>query len=133
MMAQGNSDYAVGFGKPPKSGQFKKGQSGNRKGRPKGARGLKTDLKAELAERVSITENGKTRKLTKQRLVVKRLITSAAKGEIRAISKLMDLMATTLGVEDEPIKGVASLSNSDEAILKTYNQRQKDSAVRDEG
>ena len=132
-MSQGNSDYAVGFGKPPKSGQFKKGKSGNKKGRPKGARGLKTDLKAELAERVSITENGKTRKLTKQRLVVKRLITSAAKGDIRAISKLMDLMATTLGVEDEPVKGVASLSISDEAILRAYDKRQRDRMVRDEG
>ena len=26
---------SVGYGKPPKSGQFKKGQSGNSKGRPK--------------------------------------------------------------------------------------------------
>lgn len=132
MMSQGNKDYVVGFGKPPKSGQFQKGQSGNKKGRPKGARGLKTDLKAELGERVSITENGKTRKLTKQQLVVKRLTTSAAKGDIRAISKLIDLVTTTFGVEDEPIKGAASLSNSDEAILRAYNKRQRDSMVRDE-
>jgi len=29
-------DYEVGYGKPPKHGQFKPGQSGNPKGRPKG-------------------------------------------------------------------------------------------------
>lgn len=29
--------YEVGYGKPPRHSQFKKGQSGNRKGRPKGA------------------------------------------------------------------------------------------------
>lgn len=36
-----SDDYEVGYGKPPQSGQFKKGQSGNRKGRPP-----KTDLDA---------------------------------------------------------------------------------------
>lgn len=29
-----DDDYDVGYGKPPKSGQFKKGKSGNPKGRP---------------------------------------------------------------------------------------------------
>ena len=29
------TEYEVGYKKPPKSGQFKPGQSGNRKGRPK--------------------------------------------------------------------------------------------------
>jgi len=30
--------YDVGYGKPPKGGQFQKGQSGNPRGRPKGSR-----------------------------------------------------------------------------------------------
>jgi len=132
-MVDDTGKYEVGFGKPPKSGQFKKGHSGNRKGRPKGARGLKTDLKAELAERVSITENGKTRKLTKQQLLVKRLATSALKGDMRAISKLVDLVASMFGVEDEPIKGVALLSISDEAVLAAYSQRQRDGEMTDDG
>ncbi|WP_375550750.1 type II restriction endonuclease [Rhodophyticola porphyridii] len=82
--------YEVGYGKPPKSGQFQKGKSGNPRGRPKGARGLKTDLKAELGERVTITENGRTRKLTKQQLMVKQLTAKAVKGDMRAISKLAE-------------------------------------------
>ncbi len=122
-MVDDRKEYEVGYGKPPKSGQFKKGQSGNRKGRLKGARGLKTDLKAELNERVAITENGKTIMRTKQRIVMKQLATSAAKGDIRAISKLIDLVESMLGVEDEPVKGAAALSLSDEAILSAYNQK----------
>jgi hypothetical protein len=31
------SEYKVGYGKPPRSGQFKRGNSGNPKGRPKGS------------------------------------------------------------------------------------------------
>ena len=36
-MSNDNDDYEVGYGRPPKSGQFKKGQSGNPKGRPRNA------------------------------------------------------------------------------------------------
>ena len=37
-------DHEVGYGKPPRHSQFIKGQSGNRRGRPAGAKNLKTLL-----------------------------------------------------------------------------------------
>jgi len=128
-MSKENENYDVGFGKPPKSGQFEKGKSGNSKGRPKGARGLKTDLKAELGETVTITENGKTLKLSKQRLMIKQLASKAVKGDLRAINKLADLAIGVLGVEDEAIKGPASLSMSDQAILDDYVKSQIEEGI----
>ena len=44
------SDYEVGYGKPPRKSQFKPGQSGNPKGRPKGRKGFSTILVEELSE-----------------------------------------------------------------------------------
>jgi len=45
-----SGEYEVGFCKPPKEHQYSKGTSGNLKGRPKGAKNLKTDLLEELGE-----------------------------------------------------------------------------------
>lgn len=124
MSGKDRGSYDVGYGKPPKSGQFQKGKSGNPRGRPKGARGLKTDLKAELGERVTITENGRTRKLTKQQLMVKQLTAKAVKGDLRAISKLAELAISLLGPDDETPVSTSRLSPEDDAILQQFIERQ---------
>jgi hypothetical protein len=116
-------DYEVGYGRPPKHTQFKKGQSGNPKGRKKGARGRKTDLRAELNERIEVTENGKSVKLTKQQLMVKQLAAKALKGDVRAISKLADLTIALLGPEDQDPKAASSLPAEDEAIIADWMHR----------
>lgn len=118
-----NENYEIGYGRPPKHKQFKKGQSGNPKGRKKGARGLKTDLRAELNERIEITENGKTVKLTKQQLMVKQLAAKAIKGDVRSIGKLADLTIALLGAEDESRTNVATLPADDETILQEWLKR----------
>ena len=41
------ASYDVGYGKPPASTRFKPGQSGNPKGRPKGANNKKPKLNEE--------------------------------------------------------------------------------------
>lgn len=124
MSGSDKDSYDVGYGKPPKSGQFQKGKSGNPRGRPKGARGLKTDLKAELGERVTITENGQPRTLTKQQLMVKQLTATAVKGDMRAISKLAELAISLLGSDDEVPANTSRISPEDEVILQQFMERQ---------
>lgn len=84
--------YEVGYRKPPKSRQFVKGKSGNPKGRPKGSRSLKSDLTDELYGKISITESGQRRSLTKQQAIVKRLTIDALSGDAKARTLILQMM-----------------------------------------
>lgn len=79
-----NSDqYEVGYGKPPKETQFKKGQSGNPSCRKKKPipKSLHEAIVLELADIVTIKENGKAVKMPKYELLAKAIINDAIKSE----------------------------------------------------
>lgn len=114
--AEPDDGYAVGYGKPPKEHQFKRGQSGNPRGRQKGSRGLKTDLQAELDGTIAITINGERVSGTRQRLFVKALATRAAFGDLKAAAILAPLILQVLGIEDRGGRK-QQLSASDQALL----------------
>ena len=92
-MATGTKgDYEVGYGKPPRNAGFKKGQSGNPRGRPPGSKNLTTLLNDALNETVTITENGRRRKITKREAVIKQLVNKSASADARSLKILLDLM-----------------------------------------
>jgi hypothetical protein len=84
-------NHKVGYGHPPESTRFKKGQSGNPQGRPKGSLNLSTLLMRTLREKVIITENGKRKTVTKFHAVIKQLVNKAASGDLRASHELLTL------------------------------------------
>ena len=86
--------YTVGKGKPPDHTRFQKGQSGNPTGRRKGAKNVATLLNQVLNERVSVTENGKRKRITKLEAMLKQLANKAASGDHRAIKMLMPFAET---------------------------------------
>lgn len=114
----GDDDY-VGKGHPPRHTRFQPGQSGNKKGRPKGTKNLKTDLAEELAEKIPVMIDGKQVKLSKQRLMLKALAAKAIKGDVRAADRLIRLVAQTVGL-DPHTQADRELSLDDQAILNDW-------------
>jgi hypothetical protein len=88
-VADTNDATEIGYCKPPKDTQFSKGRSGNPKGRPKGSQNLATIVAKTGRELVKVTENGRTRHITKLQACVTQLANKAASGDARAISELL--------------------------------------------
>ena len=81
----------VGYKRPPRATQFKPGQSGNPKGRPKGSLNIANVLAKTLREQVAVNEGGRHRKITKLEAAVKQIVNKAAGGDAGAIRFLIGL------------------------------------------
>ena len=98
MSDQNDEDgYEVGYGRPPKTTRFRKGQSGNPKGRPKEARGVLASLKRELDSPITIREGNREVRVSKAEAMAKRVIASALKGDPRVVLTLLKLDAELYG------------------------------------
>jgi len=76
-------DYEVGKGKPPKHTQFKKGQSGNRNGRPKRDKDAAAALERVLETKVTVRENGQRREIDIMEAIFRKLLERALNGNSR--------------------------------------------------
>jgi Family of unknown function (DUF5681) len=115
------SQTRVGYRNPPEATRFKPGQSGNPSGRPRGSTNLATDLAAELGEEITVRENGRSRRVSKQRAVIKGLMAKALEGDVRATAALLALYARVIV---EPPEEEASPLEADElVILRRFGPR----------
>jgi Family of unknown function (DUF5681) len=89
-MADSDSGYQVGPGRPPLHTRFKKGQSGNPGGRR--TKSLPALLANALNETVVVTIDGRRRKITKREAIVARMVDKSASADLRATKMLIDMM-----------------------------------------
>ena len=122
--------YEVGFGKPPKGTQFRKGESGNPKGRPKGKPNLATIINRTLQAKVIIKENGRRRKVTKYEAGLIQLSNKAASGDLPAL-KMVIVQARL--AEERMQQDVSKKTGFDEADQKGLKSLMKRLQAKSEG
>jgi hypothetical protein len=115
-----SNDYEVGYGKPPVISQFKPGESGNRKGRPRGSKNTYTLLNDILNQKITLKENGKALKLTKKSAMLIQLINKGVKGDTKAISILFPHLLEADTKEEEKKALMTALNTDDQEILNIY-------------
>jgi len=121
----GGEDAApVGYGRPPPEHRFKKDQSGNIKGRPTGARGLKAEAAEVLNETFPV--NGSRKRVTARKAMLLKQREKAIKhGDTRAASLLLGFAQAA---EEEQLARASeaerqALDEQDDALIEAALRR----------
>ena len=94
-----SAERATGYKSPPRQHSFKKGTSGNPRGRPKGSRGKRKIAENILLERHEVIENGVTKVRTTLELILLSLRQQAFEGDTRA-AKSMQVIEEKYGPQE---------------------------------
>jgi len=89
-------EYVVGYGRPPAHTRFKPGRSGNPKGRPKAAKGLKTLARDVLTTSVPVRTASGEKKMHRIEAVLHKTVELAMKGNPRALAEILKLYASSV-------------------------------------
>src|SRR5580693_9138228 len=110
-MSQKDGADRVGYKNPPLDTRFKPSTSGNPKGRPKGVRNFKTDLRDELSELIFVRDGDCERKISKQRAFIGTLVGLALAGDMRAATVLSSLCVRFASEAEEGATGAVALDD----------------------
>ena len=84
------AQYKVGYKHPPLHSRFKRGQSGNPKGRPKGRLNLNTEVMGIISKKVKVRDGDKDRQMSLLAANVLAHGIKGAKGDVRSASFLFN-------------------------------------------
>jgi Family of unknown function (DUF5681) len=122
MPSDDERDYQVGYGKPPRHTRYVEGQSGNPRGRPPGAKNMKTLLNKALNELVIVTEDGRRRKVSKREAIVTQLVNRSAKADFKAIQILLAMLRDIEG-DTDPYPSEPTFTEADRQIIQRMQAR----------
>jgi hypothetical protein len=98
------TDGKVGYKHPPVKSQFRKGQSGNPRGRRKGQRNLAAVLAEVLRQTVTVKQGGNSQRMSKGEALIQILLTKAHHGDGRAIKATLYLAEKIARIETPELK-----------------------------
>jgi hypothetical protein len=115
--------YNVGYGKTPLNGRFKKGKSGNPKGRRKGARNISTVIDDVLNERVVVTEGGRSRSITTLEALIRGLRADALRGNQKSRFMMVNLAFQVEASRQSAETLVPPATEADSRIMARFVER----------
>jgi len=117
---------SVGYGRPPTHTRFKKGRSGNPRGRPKGARKLSTVLNEALQKKVAV-RNGRAPMRAKD-ILVQNLLAAALMNDLKAVDRLLRLAEKCGELDpDQEAAPARQLTADDKKLISDFAERIKES------
>ena len=101
----GRGAYDVGYGKPPKRTRFKKGQSGNHKGRPRKPKTVSREVADILNEPVVVTTGRERRNMPAFEASVRRLVQRTIKNrDLAAMMAFVKLCELHGAMKPQPVE-----------------------------
>ena len=113
-----NGEEPVGYGKPPRRSQFKKGRSGNPKGRPKGTPNFATAFEEVLNEPVVVNEGGQRKTVGKVVAIIKQVVNKAAQGDARATQQVFKERAVLENERSQATPPTLTLTDADALVME---------------
>ena len=112
--------YEVGYRKPPVHTRFKPGQSGNPRGRPRQAKGLKTLAREILTEKVAVRTATGEKKISRIEVAIQKTAELALKGNSKALGEILKLYSAAVPdvVESSSVGVAEDLTETDLAVLE---------------
>jgi hypothetical protein len=117
--AGGDGDDRVGYRSPPKHSRFQPGQSGNPGGRPLGVKSLSNIVRKIVGQKVTVTENGRTRRVPRLEAILLRAASEASRGDAASLRLLLQL-AERYGESAQTGAERQTIAAEDVAILRRY-------------
>ncbi|HEY6767707.1 MAG TPA: DUF5681 domain-containing protein [Candidatus Sulfotelmatobacter sp.] len=115
--------YEIGYKKPPSHTRFKRGTSGNAKGRPKGSRNFATVFEQELKARIEVTENGKRKRISKREAIAKQTVNRAAAGDYKATATLLNEARLQETQNQFPLAQTLTVGTEDQMVMDNILKR----------
>jgi hypothetical protein len=112
-------NYEVGYGKPPVATRFKKGTTGNPRGRKAGKPNIKTSIEEGLTQTRMVTVDGLARPMSAIEIIMRKQIEKAIGGDTKATLALIELVRE---LSPRLLEDVASrsLTDSDQKIIDQF-------------
>ena len=114
----------VGYGRPPVHSRFKKGNSGNPRGRQNGHRNFATQFIDAVNETVPVTREGRDVRVTKLQATILAMVDKGAQGDPRAMVEVLDRVADLETRAEEAARAQAPVfTDADRATIADIHAR----------